>query len=632
MATRTSARTRNRPQPNYVTSSEQDENSPSNTRGRRAKGKKMVAAAAVPEDEPQNNAKSTVVAGSKRRKNVTVSGNDVKPAASKRSKKKSSSSDQKNGDTKPVASKLGKRKTTNIPEDKEMTDKKAKFEKKISVKEEKITKKCVVPVDPNCFARVNDSVVACDPDNRPYDAMLNQTNVGSNNNKYYLLQLLQDNSGKYWTWFRWGRIGYTTNSNTTLKPHTTITAAVAEFEKKFKDKTKNNWEERDEFVKFSGKYDLVILDYSAKKEEDGDDTKVEVKKEPLSSKLDPRLLSLIELISNVKAMESAVMEMNYDVKKSPLGKLSKDQIKHGYEALRAIEECIKSGKASSAESRDACSNFYTRIPHNFGFKVPPLIKTLEEVKSKMDLLDTLIDIEAAVKIIKSGNENEIHKADNFYQNLKCEMKPLAKDSEIFGTLSDYLHNTHGHTHAGYKLTIEDIFELEKEGENDRFLDHGNKKLLWHGSRLTNWGGIFSQGLRIAPPEAPVTGYMFGKGVYFADMVSKSANYCFASRQRPTAILLLAEVSLGNERELLESDYYANKLPTGKHSTKGLGKNAPDPKDMKFIGDVKVPSGKPVKTGVTNPKGYTLEYNEYIVYDVKQIKMKYAFKVNFDYRR
>ena len=38
-----------------------------------------------------------------------------------------------------------------------------------------------------------------------------------------------------------------------------------------------------------------------------------------------------------------------------------------------------------------------------------------------------------------------------------------------------------------------------------------------------------QGLRIAPPEAPVTGYMFGKGIYFADMVSKSANYCNTTR-------------------------------------------------------------------------------------------------------
>lgn len=50
------------------------------------------------------------------------------------------------------------------------------------------------------------------------------------------------------------------------------------------------------------------------------------------------------------------------------------------------------------------------------------------------------------------------------------------------------------------------------------------------------------GLRIAPPEAPVTGYMFGKGVYFADMFSKSANYCFASSNAPAGVLLLCEVA------------------------------------------------------------------------------------------
>jgi hypothetical protein len=33
------------------------------------------------------------------------------------------------------------------------------------------------------------------------------------------------------------------------------------------------------------------------------------------------------------------------------------------------------------------------------------------------------------------------------------------------------------------------------------------KTQFVGSRLTNFIGILSQGLRIAPPEAPVTGYM-----------------------------------------------------------------------------------------------------------------------------
>lgn len=50
-------------------------------------------------------------------------------------------------------------------------------------------------------------------------------------------------------------------------------------------------------------------------------------------------------------------------------------------------------------------------------------------------------------------------------------------------------------------------------------------------------------MRVAPPEAPVTGYMFGKGVYFADMFSKSANYCYATRTAKAGVLLLCEVVL-----------------------------------------------------------------------------------------
>jgi hypothetical protein len=40
------------------------------------------------------------------------------------------------------------------------------------------------------------------------------------------------------------------------------------------------------------------------------------------------------------------------------------------------------------------------------------------------------------------------------------------------------------------------------------------------------------------------GYMFGKGIYFADMVSKSANYCVTSKSNPVGLLLLCDVALG----------------------------------------------------------------------------------------
>ena len=55
------------------------------------------------------------------------------------------------------------------------------------------------------------------------------------------------------------------------------------------------------------------------------------------------------------------------------------------------------------------------------------------------------------------------------------------------------------------FTILQVFKVIRDGEEDRLKVKkglGNCKLLWHGSRVTNFAGILSQGLRIAPPEAP----------------------------------------------------------------------------------------------------------------------------------
>ena len=51
-----------------------------------------------------------------------------------------------------------------------------------------------------------------------------------------------------------------------------------------------------------------------------------------------------------------------------------------------------------------------------------------------------------------------------------------------------------------------LFKVDRAGEAKRykpFKKLQNRQLLWHGSRITNYAGILSQGLRIAPPEAPV---------------------------------------------------------------------------------------------------------------------------------
>uniref|UniRef100_A0A7J7RUZ9 Poly [ADP-ribose] polymerase 1 n=1 Tax=Myotis myotis TaxID=51298 RepID=A0A7J7RUZ9_MYOMY len=122
-------------------------------------------------------------------------------------------------------------------------------------------------------------------------------------------------------------------------------------------------------------------------------------------------------------------------------------------------------------------------------------------------------------------------------------------------------------------------------------------------------------------------YMFGKGIYFADMVSKSANYCHTSQGDPVGLVLLGEVALGNMYELKHA-LHVSKLPKGKHSVKGLGKTTPDPSASITLDGVEVPLGTGVSSGVDDT---SLLYNEYIVYDTAQVNLKYLLKLKFNFK-
>lgn len=74
--------------------------------------------------------------------------------------------------------------------------------------------------------------------------------------------------------------------------------------------------------------------------------------------------------------------------------------------------------------------------------------------------------------------------------------------------------------------------------------------------------------------------------------------------------------------------YIEKLPKGKHSTKGVGMTQPNPDEAIVKDGVEIPLGKPMKE---NNVKTSLLYNEYIVYDVAQVNAKYLMKMHFKYR-
>lgn len=127
------------------------------------------------------------------------------------------------------------------------------------------------------------------------------------------------------------------------------------------------------------------------------------------------------------------------------------------------------------------------------------------------MLNNLLDIEIAYNLLNIGGaENDDDPIDTHYKKLKCEMLVLDRNCLEFKQIVEYVKNTHAKTHSSYELIVEDIFKVNRDGEESKYEKYKtlhNRKLLWHGSRLTNFAGILSQGLRIAPPEAPATGYM-----------------------------------------------------------------------------------------------------------------------------
>ena len=76
-----------------------------------------------------------------------------------------------------------------------------------------------------------------------------------------------------------------------------------------------------------------------------------------------------------------------------------------------------------------------------------------------------------------------------------------------------------------------------------------------------------------------------------------------------------------------------KLPKGKHSVKGIGRTQPNEATFVKLDDgLVIPSGVPVEADLTSYDNYTsLLYNEYIVYDVAQVNIKYLVKFKFDYK-
>ena len=430
----------------------------------------------------------------------------------------------------------------------------------------------------------------------PYSCVLNQADVLLNCNKSYVIQLIHREREIYVIYSRFGRVGQTGSMNADI--FVDFESAKKEFQTQFKDKTGINWNDRHEDEVIDGKYRYIMMKYEDKEEEHNE---VELEK---------NVIDLLNIIYDPELYNSAT-RYNIDTEKLPLGSLSINQINKAFDIIKEISNLINTDSDSNFNKiAELSSRFYTLIP-SVQSKIKPIEDT-ETINDKISLLELLQNMYCMSKNIGKGV------ADKYF-NLDANIKSV-DDLTTLNTINEYLTNNRGKTHS-IKLKLNRVYEVNKPREKQNFLKWNglhNKQLLWHGTRLANAVGIISRGLCLNPTGVYTTGKMFGNGLYFANSSTKSANYMGITRG--IGIMFLCEVALGNMYERTSCEYITE-LPSGKHSTKGLGTQTPEDSNIELDG-IKVPIGKLVNSNITS----SLNYDEFIVYDHTQVKLKYIVLV------
>jgi predicted DNA-binding WGR domain protein len=465
-----------------------------------------------------------------------------------------------------------------------------------------------------------------------YSCSLTQTDLKTNKNRFYVIQLIKTEN-TYHLHKRWGRTG----EEGRVTPETFVNrmTAINTFQKQFKTKTGNSWGAQN-FVKKPGKYFLLDVSYQNELSKIDGKTQIDI---PVS-KLDERVQSLIKIISDVQMMKNTLVQLDIDTKKMPLGKLTQDQLDKAKDVLNEINiivSRIEQYGEDSDDSRDLddlkslildlSSKYYTYVPYACGRRKPPSIDSTGLVSKYRETVDDLANIAIGVNIINNIKIDE-NPVDAIYKDINTQIVPLNKNSDMWRQIDKYVRNTHGPSH-GAKLEILDIFDIEQDGRKNIYeketINIGNKTLLFHGTPSSCVLSIFKRHFYLDPTklksEAPVqiAGKMFGYGVYFSDMSTKSSNYCRTQSTGDIGCLILSEIALGNISKRYAADYKITKDSLEKQgfdSVLGVGTLCPE--SSITIDGVSIPNGKVINTGLKS----SLKYNEFIVYDINQINIRY----------
>ncbi|XP_069825881.1 protein mono-ADP-ribosyltransferase PARP4-like isoform X4 [Dendropsophus ebraccatus] len=265
---------------------------------------------------------------------------------------------------------------------------------------------------------------------------------------------------------------------------------------------------------------------------------------------------------------------------------------------------IRKALINKDKEEDICEmmqEFYRFIPHKEKIQNDINMKFLTD---KQDLCQVIRDM---INVIENRSCIFTPSSTAKYKALRCRIEHIDPNSAEFLQVKQSILD---HNHSNGQFNILRVFRVGRLSEITNFKsDLGNVKSLLHASSPCNFVGILSRGLML--PEIIVGEFggertdigNLGSGIYFSDSISTSIKYSHPSSVTGSRLLMVCDVALGNCADVFRRDYTITEPPNGFHSVHGVRRK--DRLNSDFSDD------------------------EYVVYDVKQIQMRYIVQFSTD---
>jgi poly [ADP-ribose] polymerase len=416
--------------------------------------------------------------------------------------------------------------------------------------------------------------------------VLQVTNIQSNNNKYYALELHQAKE-KGRTFFRlythYGRTDdLETNPESGQKENRffdTIAEAQQAYDSIYREKTSPRKGYK-EVALASTKIGSEKARGTATGPVD-DKTLARIKAgsgkvEPPKSQLPTPVQALVRYLYDeaTNALTSAVSaKITAHGIETPLGILTVGQIEKGEEILSSLYAAFQKKKKDRQRLEELSSEFYTVIPHRIGRTrgaiASAVIDSLAAFQQKQELLQLMKDM-----LQVNGETGGVlfnARVDQEYEALKCRVEPVDKSDPHYREMERYVRDSQVNSKS---IKVVNLFRVCRAGEWDAFTQKiPDQRLLFHGSRISNWVGILSRGILL--PKIVVSmgvnrtdeGWL-GNGIYFGDAACTAANYTTPGTKK-TRFMAIARVALGKAKQYHEITYGLSAPPKGYHSCHGV---------------------------------------------------------------